>query len=120
MSIHPEGKPCFDVGRVLVLNDSPAHSSCSPEGESRPISVECLFSMTLLQGGGGGKQLPRHGGVLHKLKPVEACVDTARYQRLKLKHDKLLSRFAFNFNLRHCPTVEGFVARENQKKGTGA
>jgi hypothetical protein len=26
MRIHPEGESCFDIGRVLVLNDSPARA----------------------------------------------------------------------------------------------
>ena len=33
--------------------------------------------------------------------PVEICVESAWFQRLKTKYDKLLSSLAFNFNLRH-------------------
>ena len=32
-----------------------------------------------------------------KLKVFQSCVESAWFQRLKLKYDKLLSNFAFNF-----------------------
>ena len=35
-----------------------------------------------------------------KSQPIETRVDNTRFQRLKLKCDKLLSSFAFNLNLR--------------------
>jgi hypothetical protein len=35
-----------------------------------------------------------------KLKRVESRVESAWFERLKLRYDKLLSSFAFNFNLR--------------------
>jgi len=35
-----------------------------------------------------------------RLNPVEACVESAWFQRSKLKHDEPLSHVAFNFNLR--------------------
>ena len=40
-----------------------------------------------------------------KLKTVETSVAIALLKRLKLKHDKLLSKFAFNFNLRRYSVV---------------
>ena len=35
-------------------------------------------------------------------KLIDTCVESARFQCLKLNYDKLLSSFAFNYNLRHC------------------
>ena len=39
------------------------------------------------------------------MKPIETCVETAWLQRLKLKFDKPLPSFAFNFNLH--PYIKG-------------
>jgi len=39
------------------------------------------------------------------LTPVERLVENAWFQRLKLKHENLLSSFASNFNLRHYTKV---------------
>jgi hypothetical protein len=65
MSMHTQGKSCSDPGRVLLLNDPPAHSprkqvmvssyssplaSCNFTISHAPISAEGLFSMTLLEG----------------------------------------------------------------------
>jgi hypothetical protein len=59
MSIHPEGKPCSDLGRVLVLKLNLLHlllpplcvcMSIDPAGKSCSDVVQCLFSMTLLKG----------------------------------------------------------------------
>ena len=36
-----------------------------------------------------------------RLSPIEARIEGAWFQRMILQHDKLLSNFAFNFNLRH-------------------
>ena len=74
MGIHPEVKSCFDLGRVLVLNDPPAAREggllrtsngpavsprvcmrTHPEGKSCghvQSRFLCLFSMTLLLGAG--------------------------------------------------------------------
>ena len=48
--------------------------------------------MTPLQGGG---YVDHHGGAV-----VQLNLESARLHRLKLKHDELLSTFAFKFNLR--------------------
>jgi hypothetical protein len=40
----------------------------------------------------------------YRFNPVEARVESDWFQRLKLIFDKLLSCFAFNFNLRRCTT----------------
>jgi len=77
--------------------------------------------MTLLQGGGprrtmfAGRMLLRPPGfILHlRLRPsqhggavqVETRIESACLQRLKVKHDNLLSSFAFKFNLRPCNMV---------------
>jgi hypothetical protein len=82
-----------------------------------PISVECLFSMTLQQGvssaAGGGVDnrsrqktvRPHWMGVAEvgrcKFKPVEICVESAWWQCWKPCYDRPLSSLAFNFDLRH-------------------
>jgi len=38
--------------------------------------------------------------------PIKPTLKAPGTKRLKLKCDKLLSRFAFNFNLRRCTTAE--------------
>ena len=53
MSIHPAGKSCSDLGRVLVLNDPPAGSS---RGRSQTLAEIHLPDVvgTGTEGGAGG------------------------------------------------------------------
>jgi hypothetical protein len=42
-----------------------------------------------------------------QIAPIKPTLKAPGYERLKLEHDNLLSRFAFNFNLRRYTTVYG-------------
>jgi hypothetical protein len=52
LPMHPEGESCSDIGLVLILID-PAAVTFLPitlKASHSQISVECSFSLTLLQG----------------------------------------------------------------------
>ena len=61
VSVHPAGKSCSDLGRVLVLNDPPARVLARDKfmGSRRGswVNRSCLFSMTLMRGDGGREAL---------------------------------------------------------------
>ena len=50
----------------------------------------------------------RHHGRAVQVDPTKATVKAPGTKRLKLNHDKLLSRLAFNFNLRRYTMAERF------------
>ena len=72
-SIHSEGKLCSYLGRVLVIDDRP--TTYTLKVSHAPISVECLFSMTLLRGAGQRQRRRRPGsqGNVHSHLPHHRC-----------------------------------------------
>jgi len=80
MSIHREGKSCFDPVRVFIFNDPPARDDFEIGSEE---------DMKLAKAG------------RCKLKPIETRVESAWLRRLRLKYNKLLSSFASRVYLQH-------------------
>jgi hypothetical protein len=63
--------------------------------------------MILLRGG-GGSPLRGHSGIAVKVDPIKPTLKAPGTERLKLKHEELLSNFGFKFNLRRYTLYASF------------
>ena len=77
------------------------------------ILLQFCFQLQLAPLQQGGHR--RHGKAV-QVEPMKSMLKAPEAKRLKLKYDKLLSKFAFKFNLRHYATELMDLAKDKVRR----